>query len=187
MPLKRPPVPKDSPQVIAVRERLKPTDTQTIVAKNAKGELVICKPDGSYVPFICPESQRDIIAKELKNGGAEDFAYRLINTHRRRMGTAASQGWIPVKKSEKIACCPYAYGDETSALICDSDTILHRRPLETHRAASADRKLLNAMQMASPEEQLRIAASATPHVKDYVHTETEGSPEDGLTLGQPGV
>ncbi|MBP7937898.1 MAG: hypothetical protein KA354_24940 [Phycisphaerae bacterium] len=187
MALKRKPVPQDSPVVVAVRERMKPVDTQTVVAKTQTGELVVCRADGTHVPFVCAEAMRAQLDKELKPGGADSFAYRLINSHKRRMGTAAASGWVPVKKAEKLAACPHAYGDETSALIHDADTILHKRPMSMHRQRIEERQIYNQMQMASAEEQLRIAAESTAGVRDYTHTEKDGDPSEGLTLSQPGV
>lgn len=140
MPLPRPKIALDPPDVIEAREREKPADETIVLAKIADGTVVMMLnngelykwPDGELQPYRpWNEPVDEAIVKKLKPGIVEQFTFKWVAKYDHWL--PKQQGaprWRPVKKSEHEVHCPYAYGDQTDGFIHNIDTILHKRDRE---------------------------------------------------------
>ena len=193
-------VERDRPEVIAVRERMKPVDQTIVLAKMNDGSLVevrshkgplhkdgfpVRQPNGSVVltyfhPW--PEAVSYDILKKLKNGGAEQYAFKWGNSHGRMIAMNHGRRWQEVKVSENLVHCPYAYGDMTDGFVHNVDTILMKRDREYHEQIKAEEALMNStealLQRSSTEIEDTLGSMG---VKDVVQT-FEPSEKDAVTV-----
>jgi hypothetical protein len=126
MPPRRP-IPRDSDEVIAAKERMKPVDHFKVFSKDANGRLCEYNADGSFKPTqITGLPDEDV--KKLNKGIAESKVFLWICSNPMIMASMSGKGWKPCKRSELEVIAPFTYGNETDDLYHHVDTILCWRP-----------------------------------------------------------
>jgi hypothetical protein len=182
MALPRKPVPKDSPAVLAVRERMKPTDGTVVVSKTVDSCLVVVRDDGSLVPY--EGHIEPIDSRALKTGMAEKYAYYWGNSHPRRIAELKGRGrWMPVKKSDGICYAPFAYGDHTDGLIHNDDTILMYRAREISDQERKERDMFNDPQRYLEQRSQEMEEELAPLGAKNI-TQTVEQDQDAVVFDQ---
>jgi len=157
-------VPLDKPQIIRVRERLKPQDQTIVVAKTADGSLVEVKGrkeplfregvmlrDATGNPITSEfhpwaEPVDETTRERLRVGVANQYVFKWVNFRERTMAQASGlPRWVPVYKADKEVYVPYAYGDHTDGHYHYGDTILHKRLREYDEQLKSDKEYAQDM------------------------------------------
>jgi len=154
MPLPRPKIQRDKPEVIRARQRLDPDDFSIVLAKTNDGEIVEVYsgdktwlwPDGVRRPYAKwprhPNHQPvpEEIVKFLVKGVADEYVFKWGSKHPTMLARNQGQGWRPVSKKAKMVYCPNAFGENVDDRVWHVGMFLLCRSRELDAQAVKDKR-----------------------------------------------
>jgi hypothetical protein len=183
----------DPPDVIAVRDRLRPEDGTIVLAKNATGTVVLCLnvgvthtwPDGKAQPYAPWEGAvPEHIRNGMCNGIAESKEFYWVPEYGSEPAKAQGHGWEMVSGKCLDVYCPYARGDKTSGGVKLTDCVLYWRPREIGEERARQKAAYDAYARPAVPAHIegRDADGGTHTVA--VESGIEASPGDAITISQ---